>query len=77
MAEDSGALQEQLRTLDAEVAEMRQTVAGLRRGIGNSSDAPVDAADMAAAITSAQEQEAVLKLLEAKRDDVQRRLANQ
>lgn len=75
MAEDSGALQEQLRTLEAEVAEMRKTVASLRRGIGERSDAPVDAADMAAAITAAEEQEAVLKLLEAKRDRVQRQLA--
>jgi hypothetical protein len=71
MAEDSGALQEQLRTLEAEVAEMRQTLASLRRGIGERSDAP----DMAAAITAAEEQEAVLRLLEAKRDKVQRQLA--
>jgi hypothetical protein len=76
MVEDSGALQEQLRSLDAEVAEIRQTVTDLRRGIGERSNAPVDAADMAAAITAAEEQEAVLKLLEAKRDDVQRRLSD-
>ncbi len=68
------ALQEQLRTLDAEVAEMRQTVSTLRRGIGES-DAPVDPADVAAAITAAEEQEAVLRLLEARRDKVQRQLA--
>ncbi len=75
MAEDSGALQEQLRTLDAEVTEMRRTVADLRRGIGEPSAAPADAADVAAAITAAEEQEAVLRLLEARRDKVQRQIA--
>jgi len=67
-------MRDELRLVEEELAELRQTATDLRRRIGDRSDAPTDAADMAAAITAAEEQEAFLRALEARREALLRRL---
>ena len=67
-------MRDELRLVEEELAELRQTATDLRRRIGDRSDAPTDAADMAAAITAAEEQEAFLRALEARREVLLRRL---
>lgn len=67
-------LREEIRVVEAELAELRRTAVELRRGIGSRSDGPNDAEDTAAAITSAEEQEALIGVLEARRERLQNRL---
>jgi hypothetical protein len=68
------ALREELRRVEQELAELRPVAADLRRRIGEEWDAPADAADTAAAITIAEEQEAVIAELEGRRSELRKRL---
>jgi len=70
-------LREELRLVEEELTELRATGSELRRQIGERSDGSIDAADVAAAITAAEEQEAFLKVLEARRDSLRRRLGEE
>jgi hypothetical protein len=66
-SEEAG-LREELRRVEAELAGVRQTAADLRAEIGGRLDGAVDSEDMAATITSAEEQEALATSLQARRD---------
>ncbi len=69
------ALRDELQLVEEQLAELRQTAAELREQIGERSYGPTDPAEMATAITAAEEQEAFAKLLEARREDIVRRLS--
>ena len=65
---------EQLRLVDAELAELRRTAAEVRTQVGERLAGPMDPAESASAITAAEEQEALIDVLEQRRDRLLRRL---
>jgi hypothetical protein len=66
--ESRAALREELRLVEEDLARVRQTAADLRQRIGERWDAPDDEVDQSALITSAEEQEALIEYLEARRE---------
>lgn len=72
--QEEAALREELRSVEEELTEVRRTAAELRAEIGSRNDGAVDHEDMAATITSAEEQEAVATSLQARRDRLRARL---
>jgi hypothetical protein len=70
-------LREELQALDEEVDGLRRTAERLRAQIGGRSDGVVDPEDMASALASAEEQEALIGVLSERRAEVSRRLTNQ
>jgi hypothetical protein len=68
------ALREQLRLVDEELAGLRTTAEELRTQVGERSDGPIDPAESATVITAAEEQEALIGVLAARREDLLRRL---
>ena len=68
-------LTEQLRTVEQEIAQVRQSVTDLRAQVGGRGDGATDPEDTAAAIRSADEQETLAGVLETRRDALKARLA--
>jgi hypothetical protein len=68
------ALHEDLRKVEAELAQVRHMAAELRRHIGERWFEPTDQPERAALITSAEEQEALAEELEARRSGLLKRL---
>jgi hypothetical protein len=64
----------ELQEIEQELAELRPRVAEIRRLIGEHWDAPHDPVDLSATLTLAEEQEAIVATLEARRDTLLRRL---
>ena len=73
----TAALRDELQVLEDELAQLRQATADLRRRIGERWDDPTDSAERAALITTAEEQEALIQVLEARREGLLRRLDEQ
>jgi hypothetical protein len=63
-------LREEVRVVEDELARLRSTVAALREQIGERSDGARDAAELAAVLTAAEEQEAVAGILENRRAEL-------
>ncbi|MDQ1628462.1 MAG: hypothetical protein QOI54_2206 [Actinomycetota bacterium] len=61
-------LREELRSVDGLLAQLRQEVAEARRRIAEEWDMPGDEADVSAALTLVEEQEAVIATLEERRE---------
>jgi hypothetical protein len=57
-----------------DLARLRETAASLRQRIGDRSDEPTDPAERSALIEAAEEQEALIDELEARREELQREL---
>jgi F0F1-type ATP synthase membrane subunit b/b' len=72
--ESRDALLEELRHVEADLAELRRSAEDLRRQIGERWSEPTDDAERAIMITMAEEQEAFAAELEARRDELRRRL---
>ena len=72
--QDEAGLREQLRRVEEELAGVRRVAAQLRAEIGARSDGAVDSEDVAAIITSAEEQDAVAASLATRRDSLRARL---
>jgi hypothetical protein len=68
------ALHEELRDVEAELAEVRRTAAELRQQIGERWFEPTDEPERAALITAAEEQEGLAEELEVKRTALLQRL---
>jgi hypothetical protein len=68
------ALREQLQVVEKDLAELRETAAELRRRIGSRDDDPTDPEERSLLITTAEEQEALIEVLEQRREDLLRRL---
>jgi hypothetical protein len=68
------ALREELRLVEEELARLRQTAAELRRQIGERWFDPTDPAERTTLITTAEEQEAFIEVLENRREELLRRL---
>ncbi len=67
-------LAEELKLVEEDLTRLRETAAGLRRRIGDRDDEPTDAAERSALIEAAEEQEALIGQLEARREELLRRL---
>jgi len=67
-------VREQLRLVDEELAGLRETAEELRSQVGERTAGPIDLAESASAITAAEEQEALINVLEQRRDGLLRRL---
>lgn len=77
-ADDSkAALQEEVWRVEADLAELRQTAAELRRRIGERWDDPTGRMDRATVITAAEELEALAEELEARHGELLRRLGEE
>jgi hypothetical protein len=74
-AEPERDLREEIRTVDAELAQLRRVSAELRSEIGHREDGATDPEDLAATITSVEEQEALIGVLEARRERLQAQLS--
>lgn len=70
-------LRRELEEVEADLEELRDTAASLRRQIGERWDEPTDASERAALITAAEEQEALAETLTARRDELRRLLERQ
>jgi hypothetical protein len=70
----TAALTEELRLVEEDLAQLRKTAVGLRRRIGDRAEEPTDTAERSALIEAAEEQEALIDQLEARREQLLRRL---
>lgn len=68
------AIREELQRLEEDLARLRETAASLRERIGERWDEPTDAAERSALIENAEEQEALIDQLEARREELLREL---
>ncbi|GLY76494.1 hypothetical protein [Actinoallomurus iriomotensis] len=70
----SASLRRELELVEAEIARLRESAAELRRQIGERWFDPTDEAERAALITAAEEQEALVDSLEARREQLRKRI---
>jgi hypothetical protein len=75
-ARPQAAIREELRLVEEDLARIRETAAGLRRRIGERADYPTDPAELSALIEEAEEQEFLAEELEARREELLRRLGS-
>jgi bacterioferritin (cytochrome b1) len=73
-ARPQAAIREELRLLEEDLARLRETAASLRQRIGERWDDPTDAAERSVLIENADEQEALIDQLEARREELLREL---
>jgi outer membrane protein TolC len=73
-SESAAALEAELRIVEEDLARLRETAADLRRRIGEREDEPTDPAERSALIEQAEEQEALIDMLEARREELRREL---
>jgi hypothetical protein len=74
-AESPAEIREELQVVQADLARLRQEVADLRRRLGEGWDEPTDPEERSVLIEGAEEQEALIDELEARREELRRRLA--
>ncbi len=67
-------VREQVRLVEAELAGLRKTAEALRAQVGERTAGPMDLAESASAITAAEEQEALIDVLEQRRAGLLRKL---
>jgi hypothetical protein len=75
-AQPQAAIREELRLVEEDLARIRETAADLRRRIGERADYPTDPAELSALIEEAEEQEFLADKLEARREELLRRLGS-
>jgi hypothetical protein len=75
-AQPEAAIREELRLVEEDLAHLREMATTLRRRIGERADDPTDPAERAALIEEAEEQEALIDELEARREELLRRLGS-
>ena len=68
------AIREELHHLEEDLARLRETAASLRQRIGERWDEPTDSGERSALIEGAEEQEALIAELEARRERLLREL---
>jgi hypothetical protein len=66
----TAALADELRLVEEDLTRLRETAADLRRRIGDRDEEPTDAAERSALIEAAEEQEALIDQLEARREEL-------
>jgi hypothetical protein len=73
-SESAAAFEAELRVVEEDLARLRETAADLRRRIGEREDEPTDPAERSALIEQAEEQEALIDILTARREELLRKL---
>ena len=73
-SESAAALEAELRVVEEDLARLRETAADLRRRIGEREDEPTDPAERSALIEQAEEQEALVEMLKARREELLQKL---
>lgn len=66
--EPQSELREELHRLEQQIEELRRSAAEIRRRIGAREEAPTDAEEIAALLTEAEQEEAFVAVLEARRE---------
>jgi chromosome segregation ATPase len=74
--QSQATLRNELRAVEEELAELRRTVREMRERLGDRTDPAGDAADIASVLTNLEEQDALIQGLEARRDQLRRRLGD-
>jgi hypothetical protein len=69
-------LRQELQDLDAQIAELRGDNAEITSSLGSNSDGAQNSEDIAAGLTTVEEDEGVLEILERRRDAIRARLAD-
>jgi len=69
----AAAVRVELRGVEEELAQLRESAANLRRRIGDHSDDPTDPVEKAQLVALVEEQEALIEELENRREDLLRR----
>ena len=75
-AQPQAAIREELRLVEEDLARIRETATDLRRRISERADYPTDPAELSALIEEAEEQEFLADELEARREELLRRLGS-
>jgi hypothetical protein len=75
-AQPQAAIREELRLVEEDLARVREWAAGLRERIGERADYPTDPAELSALIEEAEEQEFLAEELQARREELLRRLGS-
>ena len=73
-SESAAAFEDELRIVNEDLARLRKEAADLRRRIGEREDEPTDPAERSALIEQAEEQEALIDMLKARREELLREL---
>ena len=73
-SESAAAFEAELRVVEEDLARLREAAADLRRRIGEREDEPTDPAERSALIEQAEEQEALIDMLKARREELLREL---
>jgi hypothetical protein len=73
-ARPQAAIREELRLVEEDLAQLRETAASLRHRIGEREDDPTDPEERAAMIENADEQESLIDQLEARREELLKKL---
>jgi hypothetical protein len=73
-SESAAAFEAELRVVEEDLARLREEAADLRRRIGEREDEPTDPAERSAMIEQAEEQEALIDMLKARREELLREL---
>jgi chromosome segregation ATPase len=68
------SLRHELELVEAESAQLRESASRLRRQIGERWFEPTDESERAAMITAAEEQEALVDSMEARREQLRKRI---
>ncbi|MEU8175027.1 hypothetical protein AB0C14_19280 [Microbispora hainanensis] len=71
---DDPELKKELDEVDAQIERLRRETAQMREEIGQSWDAPTDAAERATLLTNVEQQEALIDDLELRREQILRRM---
>ena len=71
-SEPAAAYEAELRVVEEDLARLREEAADLRRRIGEREDEPTDPAERSAMIEQAEEQEALIDMLKARREELLR-----
>ena len=67
-------LRQELKDIDAQIAELRRVSGGVVSSVGSDGDGVENAEDIAADLTGVEENDAVIEILEQRREAIQRRL---
>jgi len=67
-------LRQELKDIDAQIAELRRVSGGVVSSVGSDGDGVENAEDIAAGLTGVEENDAVIEILQQRREAVQRRL---
>jgi hypothetical protein len=73
-ARPRAVIRDELRLVEEDLAQLRRTAASLRERVGERADEPTDPAERATLIENAEEQEALIEGLEARRSKLQAEL---